>query len=229
MVSWRRLAIRWWPCMGEGEGEGEGNAAATAAHPEGAPASLGALFWAFTWLAMQGFGGVIAVAQRELCEHRRWLSNAEFLSLLATAQVLPGPDVCNLSLMVGDRFFGWRGACVALCGMLLAPMAVLLGLASLLTQLTTTVASQALLSHVLQAVAAAAAGQILGTALRLAQSLRSHVLGAWPAAAAAITTATWVVLGHASLASVLLILGGALCLGCWFKLRHHTPANTGVQ
>ena len=36
------------------------------------PASKKELFIAFTLLALQGFGGVIAVAQRVLCEQRRW-------------------------------------------------------------------------------------------------------------------------------------------------------------
>jgi chromate transport protein ChrA len=36
------------------------------------PASAGELFVAFNRLALQGFGGVLAVAQRELVEHQRW-------------------------------------------------------------------------------------------------------------------------------------------------------------
>jgi len=32
------------------------------------------------------------------------------VEILAVAQVLPGPNVCNVALMIGDRFFGWRGA-----------------------------------------------------------------------------------------------------------------------
>ena len=37
------------------------------------------LFWSFTWLALQGFGGVLAVVQRELVEKKRWLTNDEFV------------------------------------------------------------------------------------------------------------------------------------------------------
>ena len=32
------------------------------------PQSPADLFWSFTWLALQGFGGVVAVVQRELVE-----------------------------------------------------------------------------------------------------------------------------------------------------------------
>ena len=44
-----------------------------------APRSPADLFWSFTWLALQGFGGVLAVVQRELVEKKRWLSHEQFL------------------------------------------------------------------------------------------------------------------------------------------------------
>src|SRR5882672_231809 len=74
------------------------------------PESPWHLFVAFTLLALQGFGGVLAIAQRVLVEQRRWVTREQFVEILAVGQVLPGPNVCNISLMIGDRFFGWRGA-----------------------------------------------------------------------------------------------------------------------
>ena len=88
--------------MSDGENEIRGN--------QLAPQSPIDLFVAFTFLALQGFGGVIAVAQRVLVERRHWLTREEFIEILAVAQVLPGPNVCNVAVMIGDRFFGWRGA-----------------------------------------------------------------------------------------------------------------------
>ena len=78
------------------------------------PQSLRELFGAFTLIALQGFGGVLPVSERVLCEQKRWLSPEQYVETLALGQVLPGPNVCNLALIVGDRFFGWRGALVAL-------------------------------------------------------------------------------------------------------------------
>src|ERR1700750_1840910 len=86
-----------------------------------APRSIAELFDASTRLALQGFGGVLPIAQRELVERERWLTREQFLELLAVAQVLPGPNIVNLSLMFGDRAFGWRGGLAALGGMILAP------------------------------------------------------------------------------------------------------------
>jgi chromate transporter len=94
----------------------------------GRPSSPRELFVAFTLLALQGFGGVIVVAQRVLCEDKRWLTRAEFVELLSVGQVVPGPNVCNVALMMGDRFFGWRGAAAALGGLLTVPFAIVLAL-----------------------------------------------------------------------------------------------------
>src|SRR6478735_6669648 len=103
------------------------------AAPEGAarpqPSSLSDLFISFTLLALQGFGGVLAVVQRELVEKKRWMTREEFVEEWAVAQIMPGPNVVNLSLMIGDRYFGLRGAMTALAGMLVVPLVVVLGLA----------------------------------------------------------------------------------------------------
>jgi chromate transporter len=183
------------------------------------PASLTELFVAFSALAMQGFGGVIAVAQRELCERRRWLTARDFVELLASAQVLPGPNVCNLSLMIGDRFFGWRGACVALGGMIIAPMALMLALAWFLAEASSLGHVQGLIKGALGGIAAVAAGQIVGTVLKLAAPLRQHELG-WPAcvvlAVVAFGMMAWL---HWPLIWVLLGLGGCTCVVSYVVLR----------
>src|SRR5688500_20220627 len=90
------------------------------------PRSLTDLFWSFTLLALQGFGGVLAVVQRELVEKKRWMTREEFVEEWAVAQIMPGPNVVNLSLMIGSRYFGLRGALVGLAGMLAFPLLVVL-------------------------------------------------------------------------------------------------------
>jgi len=142
--------------------------------PGAGPASLTELFIAFTLLALQGFGGVLAVAQRELCERRNWLTPREFIDLLATAQVLPGPNVCNLSLMIGDRFFGWRGALAAMGGMILPPMAVVLAATVLYGRLAPDLPA---LAGALRGMGAVSAGMILATGLKLMGGLAKQPLG----------------------------------------------------
>ena len=71
------------------------------------------------------------IVQREMVEKKRWLTPEEFLEDWAVAQVLPGPNVINLALMIGDRYFGLRGAVAAVAGMLTVPLVVILALAVL--------------------------------------------------------------------------------------------------
>ena len=193
------------------------------------PTSLGELFVAFTLLALQGFGGVIAVAQRELCERRRWLSAKDFVEMLANAQVLPGPNVCNLSLMIGDRFFGWRGALTALAGMVCAPLALMLFIAWGLGAAASSGLAQQLVRGALHGIAAVAAGQIIGTVLRLAVSLRGHVLGAGAGAALAAVAFALMTVARLPLLWVLLGLGGSAWLVTYALLRRRAAGNHAAR
>jgi chromate transporter len=98
------------------------------------PENLTDLFFSFTWMALQGFGGVLAVVQRELVEKKGWMTKEEFIEEWAVAQIMPGPNVVNLGITLGARYFGWRGALVALAGLLTCPLLVVLALALVYAQ-----------------------------------------------------------------------------------------------
>jgi chromate transporter len=65
---------------------------------------------------------------------KRWFTPKDFLGLYAISQVLPGPTGVSFCVLVGDRFFGLRGACAALAGFLVLPTFIVIGLASLFQQ-----------------------------------------------------------------------------------------------
>ncbi len=137
------------------------------------PASPGELFLAFNRLALQGFGGVLAVAQFELVERRGWLTKEAFLADLSVAQVLPGPNIVNLSLMFGDHCFGLRGALAALGGLLLVPLAIVLTLAALYAQF----AQWPMVAGALRGMGVVAAALVVATALKLRGPLRTNPMG----------------------------------------------------
>jgi chromate transporter len=154
-------------------GGAAGRIVAAGAAPDDAsprPRSLAQLFLVFSGLALRGFGGVLPWAQRVLVEERGWLTREQFVEMLAFGQLLPGPNVCNVALMAGDRWFGWRGAVVALAGLLAAPSAIVLTLAIAYGR----VADDPLVRRALVGMVAVAGGMILGTALRLAAGQRTH-------------------------------------------------------
>ena len=181
------------------------------AAPRAHPASPLALFIAFTLLALQGFGGVLAVAQRELVDRRGWLTRLEFVELYAVAQLLPGPNVVNLSLMIGDRYFGLRGALAAISGMLLAPLLVVLALAASYQQL----AQYPAVAGALRGMGAVAAGLILAMALKMLGTLRGNVLGPALCTALGLATLTAIAVFRVPLAWVVIGLG----LGGWGLAR----------
>lgn len=186
--------------------------------PSGAaagPRSLTELFWAFSWLSLQGFGGVLAVVQRELVERRGWLTEQGFTEDWAVAQVMPGPNVCNLALMFGDRHFGWRGALAALGGLLALPFVLVLVLGTLYVRH----GHHPVVAGALQGMASVAAGLIAGSAIKLWQALRRHPLGLWPASLVALAALAGAAVLRLPLHVVVLGLGGAACVATGWRLR----------
>ena len=185
------------------------------------PASCTDLFLTFTTLALQGFGGVLPVVQRELCERKRWLTKEQFLEMLALAQVLPGPNVCNVSLMVGDRFFGTRGAFAALAGMMSVPLVLVL----LLTVLYAQFAANAVVSGALHGMGSVAAGLIIDTAFKLAAPLRRSPMGLASCVLFGAATFLMIVVLRWPLVWVLLGVGSLACGFAAWRLQR--AAATG--
>lgn len=183
--------------------------------PRPAPQSLTDLFVSFTLLALQGFGGVLAVVQRELVERKGWLTLDEFIEDWAVAQVMPGPNVVNLSMMIGGRYFGLAGAMAALAGMLAVPLVLILALALLHAQ----VADNAYVAGALRGMAAVSAGLIGAAGLKLSGALvRSPMPLAWCSAIAA-TGFVLVALLQCPLIFVLFGLGGLSCVLTFRRLK----------
>lgn len=187
------------------------------------PGSLGELFITFTALALQSFGSTLAASQRMLCEYKRWLSPQAYVEVLAMAQVLPGPTACNLALIVGERFYGWRGAFIALAGMMALPLVIVLGITVFYAQF----AQEPAVAGALRGMGSVAAGLIIGTGLSLAHTLRDNAMCA---SACALTGAAtfvavallrwpvWASLGIAAVASVF----------AWYKVGESALAKQGT-
>jgi chromate transporter len=180
-----------------------------------APAKPVDLFWAFSRLALQGFGGVIAVAQRELVERLGWMSREDFVDALGAAQVLPGPNVMNLALMIGDRFFGWRGAVAAFLGMMLFPAIIVLGLAALAGHYLEVPQ----VAGALRGMGAVSAGLIVATAVKLLPAMRSSPLGLPMALLIAVAAFLAIAIARLPLVWAVLGLGGLGMALAAYRLR----------
>jgi chromate transporter len=178
------------------------------------PRSCFELFTAFSILALQGFGGTLAIVQRELVERRRWLTPEEFVEDLALAQVLPGPTVINMAVMIGAKHFGTRGAMSALAGMVTIPLLILLVAAFVHAHY----AQHPVMMGALRGMNAVAAGLIAAAGVKLFSALHANVLGMRVCLLIALLGFGAIALLHVSLYLVLLSLGLAGGIGAYRKL-----------
>ena len=190
--------------------------------PLNQPRSKTDLFVSFTLLALQGFGGVLAVVQRELVDKKRWMTREQFIEEWAVAQVMPGPNVVNLSLMIGGRYFGLPGALAGLAGMLSAPLLVVL----LLALAFGTVSDAPWAQGALRGMGAVSAGLIAGTGIKLIAALKGNPMRMPACIALAALSFAGVALLRLPLAWVLLGVGLLGVGWAWLQLARQAASGS---
>lgn len=167
------------------------------------PSSLSDLFLSFTFMALQGFGGVLTVAQRMLCEHKKWLTQREFAEDWAVSQVLPGPNIVNLAIMLGDRYFGFRGVIVAISGLFLVPTILVLCLGAIYNHF----ADVGHISAAVKGMGAVAAGMIGAAGLKIFINIKTSPTGKIGFVLAAVASFVLVALMRKPLIFAVLFIG----------------------
>ena len=122
------------------------------------------LFLAFMWMGLCGFGGVMPWSYHILVERKQWLNEEEFAEMLTLGQILPGPNITNMAVMLGYRFSGIRGAGAAVLGLFGMPFVIVLLLGALYGYFEHIPAVRG----ALQGMTAVAVGLIAVTAVKLA-------------------------------------------------------------
>ena len=145
------------------------------------------LFLGFFKLGALAFGGTGPLTRAIVVDDRRWLDDSEFAALLGLCQALPGANTCNFAVMLGDRFCGASGAVAALAGLLAAPLAILVAVASFFTRF----AHHSDVRAALFGATAAAAGLAIGTAVKMTMKVRLGAVSAALALAAFLGSAVF--------------------------------------
>ena len=162
------------------------------------------LFIAFLVIGISGFGGVLPWARRVLVDRRGWLTADDFNDVLALCQSLPGPNIVNLSVVVGGRFAGGGGALAAVSGLVGAPVGIVICLAGLYERY----GEEARVSAAIAALGAAASGMVVAMAVKMAIPL----LRRSPIAASVLSVATFCCVGVLK-APLPLVLVGVVPVG----------------
>ena len=169
------------------------------------------LFIGFAEMGLCGFGGVATIARHVIVEKRRWMSEHDYAAILGIGQILPGGNIINMTIMLGDRFQGPLGSIIALGGLMLMPIAILL----CLTTVYEHFADNPDVQGATVGAGAAAAGLVIGMGLKMGRALSLS----WLHIGFAIIT--FVAMGILRLPFVLsiLVLAPLCILATWWSTR----------
>jgi chromate transporter len=138
------------------------------------PASLAGLFLACLKIGMLSFGGGLSGwLYREFVQQKRWIDADDFASSLAISQMLPGANVINLVICMGEQLRGPAGAISAALGFLIGPFFAVIGLSILID----SIGNAGSLDAALAGVAAAATGLLIVMCWHGVRRASRHVAG----------------------------------------------------
>ena len=95
------------------------------------------LLFAFFRIGLFSFGGGLAMIPMYLTEVEKhgWMTQSEFMDIVALSQMTPGPIAVNMASYVGSEAAGWPGAIVATAALALPSVLVILALTSVLSKI----------------------------------------------------------------------------------------------
>lgn len=165
------------------------------------------LFRTFFKIGAFTFGGgwaMISIIEREIVTKHHWIEREEFLDLLAIAQSMPGILAVNISVVVGDKIKGWRGAVSAALGTILPSFLIILAIAIFLTPETIT--SNPTLTAIFRGIRPAVVALIVAPVITSAKSSKIGWRTAWiPIVVALLIWSKWPVVSNPIL---FIVIGG---------------------
>ncbi|HYG41329.1 MAG TPA: chromate transporter [Bordetella sp.] len=181
----------------------------TASKPS--PPTSWALFTGFFWLGLSAFGGALPLARHMVVEKNRWLSSEDFTELLGLCQFLPGGNIINMSVALGMKFRGPKGAFAAIMGLIAAPSVIVISLGMVYQRY----ADDPRIQHLFAGLAAAAAGLLISMAVKIARPLR----GKWAAIAVAVACFACIAVLRLPLLPTMLVLTPVSIFVTWRLMR----------
>lgn len=131
-----------------------------------------ALFIGFMKLGLMGFGGVLPLAHRMIVDDQKWLDSETFNNLLGICQLLPGGNIINMAVAIGYEFHGMKGAISSVIGLITAPTIIVI----MIYQLYTQFQSYTTIQHMIEGLAAAAAGLLFAMGLKMLRPIFKNYL-----------------------------------------------------
>jgi chromate transporter len=177
------------------------------------PPSTREIFFTFLKITMLAFGGAMAWVHRSLVVEKTWLSEHEFAETLSLCQFLPGPNITNFAVVVGQRLRGMPGALAALTALIVPPTVILIGIGAIYDRVSAIPAVRGALNG----LSAAAAGLFCVLLIKLLTTM----IKSRPAVTVPIATLSFasVLSGVLNIPIALITLGPVSIAFAWFRKR----------
>ena len=143
----------------------------TASHPAAKIPTHTELFFAFVRITLSGFGGTLPWTRRMFIEQKKWMTAEEFNDAYALCQILPGPNIVNLTTIFGSRLHGATGAVACWAGFIVMPFIFMTVLGTLYAKY----GDVDLLRRFLAGIAVGASGLLIATAAKMAMPLFKRI------------------------------------------------------
>lgn len=161
---------------------------------------------------------MISIIEKEIVDRKGWIEREEFLDLLAVAQSLPGILAVNISVAVGDKLRGLRGATAAALGTILPSFLIILLIAIFLTP--DLIKSNPHIAAIFKGIRPAVVALIIAPVISSARAARIGWCTVWIPIVVALLI--WSRLPVVSNPIIYIILGG---VGGWWWLTRHTATH----
>ncbi len=177
------------------------------------------LFIEFFTLGLFTFGGGYAMIGllEDRMRKRGWLESEEILDCIAVTQTLPGVIAVNMSVYVGYRMKGIKGALVSVFGMVLPSFVIII----LIAMFMENFGEEPHIRGALKGIRIATCGLILSAALRLAGKTFDKVKGnkADTAFSVILFLASFLLISFVGIDALWAILAGLILGICYSLLK----------
>ena len=109
---------------------------------------------------------MLPLIKREIVDNKKWISEEEFVNMIALVQAAPGLIAVNSAIFIGWRCGGWKGVVGAVLGAVLPSFVIILTIAMIFNEWKSYPAVEAVFKGIRPAVVALIAAPLVGLAKR---------------------------------------------------------------
>ena len=168
--------------------------------------SLTIAFYGIGSFTLGGGYAMIPLIQEEVVNRHKWITEEEFLDLMAISQTLPGVFAVNFSIYIGHRLRGLKGSLSLAAGTVLPSFLIVLAIALFFT----TVGDSRLIEAVFKGIRPAVVALIAAPCIKLARTAHITLSNLWLPVFTAL--AIWL-MGISPIYIVLLVAVGGFLYG----------------